>query len=65
MMTGITDPIAFLDNAGTDWDIACSVIEKADELGAERRKAELKSLVESIGASVGNRVAEQLVRMLR
>ena len=57
--------MAFLDNAGPDWDIACAIVTLADELQAERRHAELKSIVEGIGASVGNRTAEHLARLLR
>ena len=64
-MTGITDPMGFLGNSGPDWDIACAIVTQADELQAERRHAELKSIVEGIGASVGNRVGEQLARLMR
>lgn len=65
MLAGITDPIAFLDHAGPDWDIACTVVEKALTMQHERRREELTAIIEAVGKSVGNRVAERIGQMFR
>lgn len=63
MNAGITDPMAFLALGGADWDIACAIVRKAREMKADARKDELKNIVNAIGQSVGNQVAQAIQRM--
>lgn len=64
LTVGVTDPMAFLANAGDDWNIACAVVTKASELKSESRRSELRAVVDAIGRSVGYRVADHIGRML-
>lgn len=64
LSVGVADPIAFLAQTGTDWDIAVAVVQKAQDLQMERRSAELKMMVEALGNSVGNRVGEIVIKAL-
>jgi len=57
------DPIDFLDRGPEDWMITVAVLRRAQQIEAERRTAELKAVVEAIGAHVGNRVAEVISKM--
>lgn len=65
MMVGVSDPIGFLDRSGVDWEISTAILRKADEIQSGRRREELQSIIDSIGKSVGSRVAEQIGRMFR
>jgi hypothetical protein len=65
LTVGVTDPIAFLDKRGLDWDIQCAVIREAQSLQAQNRQEELKALVDAIGKSVGSRVGQTLAKMFR
>lgn len=64
-MVGVSDPMTFLDRSGVDWDIACAIVRKSDEMQMERRTDELKAVIDAIGKSVGNRVAELIGQMFR
>jgi hypothetical protein len=65
LLLGVGDPMSFLDKTGTDYYISVAIVRKAQELQNERRKHELKYLVEGIGATTGNRVAEIIAKALR
>lgn len=64
-MLGVDDPIRLLEQHPDDWDIAIGVIRRAQEIDIERRSQEIKTLIDGIGASVGNRVAEVMSKALR
>lgn len=57
--------MAFLDQAGDDWTIACAVVKKAQSLQHEYRHDELRAVIDALGKSVGGRVAQQMARMFR
>jgi hypothetical protein len=58
---GIADPIPFLDQSGTDWEIQCEVVRQARQMQSDNKSDEIKTL----GLSIGNAVAEQIGRMFR
>lgn len=65
LLVGVTDPVGFLSLEGHDWDIACTVVEKARDLKYERDKEMLKAVIDAVGKSVGGEVARQIGRMFR
>lgn len=54
--------MAFLDKAGSDWDIAVSVVKKARQIQMDQRREEIRVLIEGIGISTGNRVGAVLAK---
>lgn len=50
----MTDPLAFLTNAGDDWDIACAVVEEAREIQIKERQEEMKALVRGFSQAIGS-----------
>lgn len=64
MLAGAGDPLTFLDRIDADWAIQTAVIRKAREIQGEQRSEELGYLIRGMGASVGNRVAEILSKVI-
>lgn len=63
LLIGHPDPLQFLATHPDDQQVILAVLNKAIRLDNEKRKNMLKSLIEGIGISTGNRVAEILSRM--
>ncbi len=65
LLTGYADPMAFLANAGDEWDLAAIVVERAIEIQNDRWAQLMKVLVEQVGRSVGAEVARQFASLFR
>lgn len=65
MLMGVADPLAMLGQNPEDWAVTVAVVNRAQQLWAERRGAEIKALSESIGGIVANKVGRLLIETLR
>jgi hypothetical protein len=63
LLIGGQSPVEFLAAHPRDWAVQVAVLKRAAEIDSERRTNMMRSLIEGIGISTGNRVAELLARM--
>jgi hypothetical protein len=61
MTVGIDEPLEFLAQGGTDWEIQVEVLHQARQMQIEARGKE----IETISIAIGNSVAKVIGQMFR